>query len=138
MIFTSRAMCAMQTTAVMLHHMYSCVPVQSMDEALDTDFLVFDWLKANGHFSSEWINIDPPGESDQVQAGDEGLKRVDWRLDFKNCLIRVMVYFAYCGCFSHKVAMKYFLPTFSHVTHSTCVKIFIGSSRSVMHESPPA
>lgn len=79
-------------TAVMLNHMYSSASDASTAEALDTDYLILDWLQANGHCSSEWICLDLSDGSAQMPLGTGAdMTRVDWRQDYHNCLLRAMV-----------------------------------------------
>jgi hypothetical protein len=85
-----------QMTAVMLNHMYTSASEATTAEALDTDYLILDWLKSNGYCSSEWITIQPSGDPDQVPQGlhnadGSEVVRVHWRKDYHAYLLRTMV-----------------------------------------------
>lgn len=79
-----------QMTAIMLNHMYSNAPADVTAEALDKDYIILDWLKANGHLQDGGIDIGTYDEADNPGAGDHGTK-IDWHQDFQDCLLRSTV-----------------------------------------------
>jgi hypothetical protein len=78
-------------TAVMYGHMYTSASEASTAEVLDTDYLILDWLHANGHGSSERIVVELHEEERQGSASGNKACTVDWHQDYRDCLLRSMV-----------------------------------------------
>lgn len=85
----------MQTTAILLNHMYTCEPEAEVAEHLDTDYLILDWLKTKGHCANANISLDAVREAEEAPETQQGeANRVNWQQDYHDFLLRAMV----CPC----------------------------------------